>query len=223
VGADFDSNDNCVILLSSGAAIVMNTTKGVPMPEAVIKPHVDLKLLGSPIVSPRSDESQRFAVAWGKQGGRRMFYMSDLLCPAPPTGDLRLSGSKPGVYCVFPDDSSASFPPQHADPEDGLHWHAWLQRWIPKLPLSSGAGSVNADALQQVRFLRQCRHVPLPNSNSRATVDNIIALAASEHFDLVAIATSNGHLQAASARKPPSSSALQRRFSRGSAVCDTVY
>ena len=208
LGADFDANDGLVLLLSTGAAVVMDLTRGFPVPQACIKPHVDLSRLGNHHISPtRSDESVRFGVAWGKQGGHRTVYLSDNMSPPPSMGELGLYGSNPGIYCIFPDNPKHCPPPRIEDPEQGLHWDSWWKCLHPMFPTSSA--SLAADAagirqLQQVRLLQECCHVPLPPGNSRATVDKVLAIAASETLDLLAVATSNGHLQTASARKPPS-------------------
>jgi len=73
--------------------------------------------------------------------------------------------------------------------------------------------------LQHVRLLQECTHVPLPLSNSRVTVDTVLAIAASESFDLVAVTTSNGHLQTASIRRPPSQSTQGNSLSHPNSSC----
>ena len=262
VGADFDAGDGLVIMLSSGAAIAMDMTKGPPMPRAVIKPHVDLTQLGNQVTSLRRDACamSRFGVAWGRQGGHSMLYMSDNLSPPPPRGDLGFAGSNAGIYCIFPDNPTFNPPPHKDVPEQGSHWESWWERCNPTfsspsrwLTSSFNAqrsrlkhlqeqqhnqetvhhGSANKLAiemtkellwlrqlesdvlaceafdvtggrqLQHVRLLQECTHVPLPPSNSRATLDTVIAIAASESVDLVVVATSNGHLQTASTRRSP--------------------
>ncbi len=235
VGADFDAADSVVLLLSTGAAVVMDLTTGTPVQDAVVKPCVDLcgfdlKGLGPHGAAARSDDSVRFGVAWGKQGGRRVLYMSDNKCPLPPTGELGLSGSNAGLYCVFPDHPSCSPPPNAG--EEALHWMHWWARCRPTFPATSsalpaaheaeGEGServrYNIDGdrpLRSVRLLSESSHVPLPPGNSRVNVDNVLAIAASESFDLVAVATANGYLQTARARKPPSLNA--RALSAGEA------
>jgi hypothetical protein len=211
MGADFDAGHSMVLLMSTGAAVVMDMTKGFPMPEAVFKPHADLCRLGNHQQCPaRSDDSIRFGVAWGKQGGHRTVYMSDNMCPPPSKGALGLFGSNPGLYCIFPDNPKHCPPPRLEDPEQGLHWDAWWKRCQPVFPASCGAQSNSVSGcrpLQQLRLLQEGMHVPLPPSNSRVTVDKVLAISASESLDLLAVATANGHLQTASARKPPSHSA----------------
>jgi hypothetical protein len=80
----------------------------------------------------------------------------------------------------------------------------------PTSSASLAADAARIRQLQQVRLLQECCHVPLPPGNSRATVDKVLAIAASETLDLLAVATSNGHLQTASARKPPSQHAKEK-------------
>jgi hypothetical protein len=208
VGANFDASDSVVLMLSTGAAVVMDMTKGFPVPEAIIKPHVDLSRLGSHHVNPpRSYDNVRFGVAWGKQGGHRTIYMTDNMCPPPSMGQLGLYGSNPGLYCIFPDNPNYSPPPHEADPEQGSHWQSWWNRCRPVFPASSAsqiADATGGQHLQHVRMLQEDMHVPLPPGNSRVIVDKVLAIAASESMDLLAVATANGYIQTASARKPPS-------------------
>jgi hypothetical protein len=255
VGVDFDAgncNDSMVLLMSTGAAIVVDMTKGFPLPESVVKPHVDLSRLGPHhVTSSRGDVSMRFGVAWGRQGGRRVFYMADNISPPPSTGQLQLSASHPGIYFFFPDNPKHSSPPPKLDPQQGMHWDDWWDRCRSRFPsatgssIAAGVGAQSAAAagmkddddsdtshmpegkreflqdhscgrqLRHLRLLKECNHVPLPPSNSRVISDNVIALAASHSFDLVAVATANGHVQTARARKAPSLTA--RNDSVGSA------
>jgi len=81
--------------------------------------------------------------------------------------------------------------------------------------------------LLHLRLLKECNHAPLPPSNSRVISDKVIAVAASQWFDLVAVATANGHVQTARARKAPSltakndsaGSANSAMFCRGTLAC----
>jgi hypothetical protein len=163
--------------------------------------------------------------------------MSDSLSPPPPTGELGLYGSNAGLYCVFPDQRPP--PPDLLEPHCKPHWEQsnwieWWKRCRPTYPATSSSAIARKDAqeaededsertLRHVRLLWESSHVPLPAGNSRVTMDNVLAIAASESFDLVAVATANGFLQTASARKPPSLNTMERMagssknavFSRG--------
>lgn len=222
VGADFDAGDSVCVLLSTGAAVVMDMSRGVPSHEAIIKPCVDLTQFGPHNVKPaRNDDSTRFGIAWGRQGGHRMIYMSDNMSPPPATGALGLSGSNAGIYCFFPDNPAHCAPPRSEDPELNRerHWDQWWARCRPVFsctPSSPDADAADGHNLQNVRLLQECSHVPLPPGNSRAAADSVIAVSASESLDLVAVATANGHLQTASARKPPSATAKEHAADRSS-------
>ncbi len=234
VAVDFDAgnlNDSMVLLMSTGAAIVVDMTKGFPLPEAVIKPHVDWRI-DDHVTCSRGDDNIRFGVAWGRQGGRRMFYMSDNLSPPPSTGELRLSASHPGIYCVFPDpkhifdpdipavnptnNPTYCPPPCKLDPKKYHHWGEWWERCRSRFPSTAGSTTEQHEFFydHRLKLLHECNHVPLPLANSHAVSDKVIAVAASQSFDLVAVATANGHVQTARARKAASLTARSAMFCR---------